>query len=195
MRKKKLLSFLLLLTATAITSCDDDFENTPDVDTRLGVMTGTFIGNNWELDEKTEIELGHIFGHSVGTDVNNPENYCCHFSTENFPITIQGQKMCLDVRFYPFSVGFQFVQTDTISSDFSQSQVLFSGPLNNVNRPQDQLLYLPIKPHGIRLTINDLRKKDHDSAWSIKGEIDGILYNRHDLNDSIILRNVKFTIL
>lgn len=179
----------LSLTVLLITACGDDYENTPDVDNRQGIMKGEFIGNGWEISDDQEIELKAPWSSNIPLKSNeeidiNYQSDWYSYIWGNLPVEPGNDNWTINICLHPLnSVGSWFVSNTHFDANEGTLQVCID---NNGTS------YYPLKHKAFKFMITD------DSGMPPTGKIrcnmEGSLYNSDNIKDSIILKNVSFEI-
>lgn len=185
---KQFTSLLTIGIATlfALSACDkEEGISTPDpFSDQFGYIYGKLNGEEFSLCNGTKDGTQYISGHSIYT--REPElAYSKYIPIVPAPASLEtflGFSICI----YPLEIGVQEITYP--SKGIFHNYIAFYNKHDNTRTD-----YFPLKK-PIQLQIDRIDHIDNNpyNTPFIEGEINGILYNKENPNDSIIVEGVKF---
>lgn len=188
---KEIIYCMIAATLLSLTACDKNEEEPYVQDpysTEFGYIKGKLNGVEYNLQNDKSGTYISANGATYGEYYDTERIFRNHYST-NIPMTKEqlftGFKFGFSIHIAPVKTG--MVTLKPLNSNLLDSKVIFVDK----RKDGEKKIYDSLKqPMELRIDRADF--SPDSSVPFIEGEMNGILYNEEDLNDSIIVENMCF---
>ncbi len=185
---KKLFFYIIAAVLLSLTACDKE-EEAPAVpgaySWNFGYIKGRLNGTDFNLQNEDKPGGCYIStsGAAYSKDLITEEDA---YGT-NIPITKKQNELT-----YGFSIHIAPVKTGMFEiKGFSHNRMESSVYFIDERNADEKKGYIPMK-QPLKLCISRADFSSDSSIPFIEGEMDGILYNEKNPNDSIVVENIQF---